>query len=78
MRREETPQPNREEMTQLVLSLSRLSSRQETVPVSQAVGRVLAKEARAVHTLPNRPVSSMDGIAYRYEDYLACGGDCRG
>ena len=36
----------------------------------------MAADAYAVNTLPNRPVSQMDGIAYCYADYQTCGGDC--
>jgi molybdopterin molybdotransferase len=40
----------------------------ETVPLDEAVGRVLAEPARAVVDLPPFPSSAMDGYAVRSED----------
>lgn len=76
MRREDALEPSREQMAALVLEKSHFLSAQELIPLRSACGRVLAQEAYARNTLPNRPVSHMDGIAYRYADYQACGGDC--
>lgn len=77
MKKTATPQPERQEMTELILSYSKFDSAQELIPLREALGRVNSRPLRAVNTLPNQPVSHMDGIAYRYADYQAAGGDCR-
>lgn len=77
MNRADAFEPSREQMLALVLEHSHFISAQETIPLRAACGRVLAEPVYARNTLPNCPVSQMDGIAYRYADYLACGGDCR-
>lgn len=40
----------------------------ETVPLEDAVGRVLATTLCALHDLPTKPVSNMDAIAVRFDD----------
>ena len=77
MRREDALEPSREQMTELVLEKGHFTSAQEIIPLRAACGRVVSQPIYARNTLPNRPVSHMDGIAYRYADYQACGGDCR-
>ncbi|MCI9261568.1 molybdopterin molybdotransferase MoeA [uncultured Adlercreutzia sp.] len=41
----------------------------EEVPVEEAIGRVLAETACALHALPNKPTSNMDAIAVRFADF---------
>ncbi len=69
-------EPTREEMVRFVLERSELPGACETVDAFHAVGRVLLRDVHAVNTLPNRDSSSMDGIAYRFENYRRSGGDC--
>lgn len=71
-------EPTREEMIELVLDRSKLPGSCETISALNAAGRVLARDVYAVNTLPCRDASRMDGIAYRFEDYQLCGGDCTG
>ncbi len=76
MRREDAPQPNREELTALICRSTHFTSAVEPVPLRNCLGRVLAEDVFSLTELPNRPVSRMDGITYRFRDYLAAGGDC--
>ena len=54
--------------------LSVNSSRYEKVPLSDALGRVLAEDIAASYNDPQFPTASMDGYAVRYED-LALGAE---
>ncbi len=42
--------------------------RVENVAITQALGRVLAKDIVAKQNYPKSPIASMDGYACRYED----------
>ncbi|WP_308893724.1 molybdopterin molybdotransferase MoeA [Candidatus Desulfosporosinus nitrosoreducens] len=60
------PKTSRQEALRLILDRSRFQSRVEILPVREALGRVTAQEVLAVNTLPNSPVSRMDGIAIKF------------
>lgn len=65
MKKHEHPWVSREEALRLILKKSHFQPQTETVPVSEALGRVTSKEILAQNTLPNSPTSSMDGIAVK-------------
>ena len=76
MRREQAPQPGRNQFAAMICRLSKFIPEQETIPLEQGLGRVLAQDTYSLNTLPNAAVSRMDGIAYRFADYQDWGGDC--
>jgi len=61
--------PSREEMVALMRKKLRFTPRTETVQLLDALHRVCAGDVFAQNTLPNRPVSQMDGIAVRFSDF---------
>ncbi|SFV64656.1 Molybdopterin biosynthesis protein MoeA [hydrothermal vent metagenome] len=57
------------ETSQNMLDLLQVNSkRYERVPLSDALGRVLAEDIAAKHNDPQFPTASMDGYAVRFED----------
>ncbi|MBS7405300.1 MAG: molybdopterin molybdenumtransferase MoeA, partial [Oxalobacter sp.] len=56
-----------EALSQLLGSVSTIQD-VETLPVSQANGRVLAQAQYACVTVPDTDNSAMDGYAFRYDD----------
>jgi molybdopterin biosynthesis enzyme len=65
-------------LTPLVALLDRIAAisplvRTETVPLTQAVGRVLAEALQAEGPLPVRPLARRSGIAVRAEETLGAG-----
>lgn len=65
MKKPEHPRTSRQEALRLILARSHFQPRVERIPVREALRRVTAQETLAVNTLPNSPVSSMDGIALK-------------
>jgi molybdopterin molybdotransferase len=62
-------EPNRNEMFKILENNIKQISRNETIPVSVALGRICAEDIYAKNTLPNKPVSALDGVAVRFEDF---------
>lgn len=61
--------PSRSEMTARIRETVTSRLWTETVGLTECAGRVCAEDLYARNTLPNRPVSRMDGIAVRFEDF---------
>jgi molybdopterin molybdotransferase len=65
MKKHEHPWISREEALRLILEKSNFQPQTETVPVSEALGRVTSQKVFAQNTLPNSRTSSMDGITVK-------------
>ncbi|MEM3971677.1 MAG: molybdopterin molybdotransferase MoeA [Saccharolobus sp.] len=50
-----------------------INKKDKTVSIFQAVRKILVEDIRAKKSIPERPLSAMDGYAIRYEDYLKYG-----
>ena len=61
-----------EALTLLTTSFPR-PQRTETIPVTQASGRVVAEPVHAKYSVPEVSISAMDGIAVRSRDTLGAG-----
>lgn len=61
--------PDREEMLRILKDNIKLLSRNEIIPVAAASGRINAEDVYSEVTLPNEPVSAIDGIAVRFGDF---------
>ena len=59
----------RHQAMQDVLDLWVFERRAETVPVTEALGRVSAEDVLSKNTLPNKLTSNMDGIAVRFDAF---------
>lgn len=59
------PTTSRQETLRLIMEHSQFQPRVEVIPVREALGRVTARDMRAVNALPNSPSSTMDGIAIK-------------
>lgn len=63
------PRPRRAEMTAIIQKTVAPISRRERIPFYEAGGRICAQNIYSRNTLPNSPVSRLDGIAVRYDDF---------
>lgn len=62
-------EPNRDEMLEILRRRISCLNKTETLPLSEACGRIAAKKLSAGYSLPNRPASAFDGIAVRFSDF---------
>ena len=60
---------SREEAIRTLLDVCRFSPEHETVPIEQAVGRVLAEDVIAQLDLPNCLTCKMDSVAVHWSDF---------
>lgn len=60
---------SRHEAVGALMQVWKFERRVETVPLSEALGRVLAMDVRSLNTLPNKLTSAMDGIAFYFADF---------
>lgn len=67
-------EPTRDEMMAILEQQIPFLDRMELVLLDEADGRVAAEDVAAPYALPNRAVSSCDGIAVRFAD-IGCGAD---
>ena len=59
----------RHQAMQDMLDIWAFERRSETVPVTDALGRVAAEDVRSKNTLPNTLTSNMDGIAVHFDAF---------
>lgn len=59
------PLTSREDTLRLLLEHSQFQPRTEIIPVRDSLGRIAARDAISLNTLPNSPSSMMDGIAVK-------------
>ena len=62
-------EPNRDEMLEILRRRISCLNKTETLPLSEACGRIAAKKLCASYSLPNRPASAFDGIAVHFSDF---------
>lgn len=61
--------PTRKEMMEILKGYIKPVSGSATIALTTAAGRICAEDIRAMYDMPNRPVSSCDGIAVRFADF---------
>lgn len=61
--------PGRDEMFRILEDNIKPVSRTETIRVADSLGRICAVDVFAKNTLPNKPISSCDGVSVRFEDF---------
>lgn len=62
-------QPSRDEMLKILENSIKPILKSETILVADSLGRICAEDVYAKNTLPNKPISSCDGIAVRFQDF---------
>ena len=68
--------PTREEAVEFILSKAEFPVfRTQRVSLNEAMGRYLAYDHHARYDLPTSRTSNRDGIAFRYDDFVAASGD---
>jgi molybdenum cofactor synthesis domain-containing protein len=77
MRRTERPVEHipRTETVRLICIKVPAPSKEESVPLQDACGRVAARDLKSKLNLPAVKCSRWDGIAFSYRNYIACHGD---
>ncbi|QGA54581.1 molybdopterin molybdenumtransferase MoeA [Sulfolobus sp. E5-1-F] len=50
-----------------------IKKRDKDVEIFQALGKIVTEDVFAIKSIPERPLSAMDGYAIKYEDYLKYG-----
>ncbi len=61
--------PTRNEMLALIQEKIHYTTERETINASQALNRICAENVYSKNTLPNCPVSRLDGIGVRFSDF---------
>lgn len=71
MREMSYPMTPREQVVGVILEKALFEKKHECVAIEHCLGRVLAEDAHAMHTLPNKRTARLDGIACKYAHYSA-------
>ena len=61
--------PSRQEMIDIIRDNCNFNHRVERVRLIDSLGRVSAENVYSKNVLPNKPVSEMDGIGVRFDDF---------